>query len=73
MDGIRWWQFTSTGISGGLDKNVVLLDDNENNTKYNYNQRRKKTMDFLFNIKGDPAWNEGTLTFTTDTQTKCAH
>ena len=27
MDGIRWWQFTSTGIAGGLDKNVVLLDD----------------------------------------------
>lgn len=28
LDGIRWWQFTSTGISGGLDKNVVLIDDN---------------------------------------------
>lgn len=28
MDGIRWWQFTSTGIAGGLDKNIVLLDDN---------------------------------------------
>lgn len=27
MDGIRWWQFTSTGIAGGLDKNVVLIDD----------------------------------------------
>lgn len=27
MDGIRWWQFTSTGIAGGLDKNIVLLDD----------------------------------------------
>lgn len=26
LDGIRWWQFTSTGIAGGLDKNVVLLD-----------------------------------------------
>ena len=26
MDGIRWWQFTSTGVAGGLDKNVVLLD-----------------------------------------------
>ena len=29
MDGIRWWQFTSTGIAGGLDKNVVLLDDEQ--------------------------------------------
>lgn len=27
MDGIRWWQFTSTGIAGGLDLNYVLLDD----------------------------------------------
>ena len=30
MDGIRWWQFTSTGITGGLDKNVVLIDDDSN-------------------------------------------
>lgn len=29
MDGIRWWQFTSTGIAGGLDKNIVLLDDKQ--------------------------------------------
>lgn len=29
MDGIRWWQFTSTGIAGGLDKNIVLLDDEQ--------------------------------------------
>lgn len=27
IDGVRWWQFTSTAIAGGLDKNVVLLDD----------------------------------------------
>ena len=33
MDGIRWWQFTSTGIAGGLDKNVVLLDDDVTETK----------------------------------------
>lgn len=33
MDGIRWWQFTSTGIAGGLDKNVVLIDDNQNTIK----------------------------------------
>ena len=24
---MRWWQFTSTGLAGGLDKNIVLLDD----------------------------------------------
>lgn len=29
MEGVRWWQFTSTAIAGGLDKNVVLLDDDE--------------------------------------------
>ena len=33
MDGVRWWQFTSTGLAGGLDKNVVLLDDDETETK----------------------------------------
>ena len=27
MDGVRFWQFTSTALAGGLDKNVVLLDD----------------------------------------------
>lgn len=59
MDDIRWWQFTSTGIAGGLDKNVVLLDDDE--TVQNINLKGEATMDFLFNIKGDPQWNEGTL------------
>lgn len=29
MDGVRWWQFTSNAMEGGLDKNVVLLDDEE--------------------------------------------
>ena len=33
MDGVRFWQFTSTGLAGGLDKNVVLLDDDETETK----------------------------------------
>lgn len=27
MEGVRFWQFTSTALSGGLDKNIVLLDD----------------------------------------------
>lgn len=30
LDGIRFWQFTSTALQGGLDKNIVLLDDDEN-------------------------------------------
>lgn len=62
MDGIRWWQFTSTGIAGGLDKNVVLLEDDVNNATQS-NFKGEETMDFLFNIKGDPQWNEGTLYF----------
>lgn len=61
MDGIRWWQFTSTGIAGGLDKNVVLLDDDD--TIQSNDSKGEETMDFLFNIKGDPNWNEGTLYF----------
>lgn len=27
MEHVRWWQFTSTAITGGLDKSIVLLDD----------------------------------------------
>ena len=30
MDHIRWWQFTSTGLAGGLDKNVVIINDSDN-------------------------------------------
>lgn len=65
MDGIRWWQFTSTGLPDrGLDKNVVLLDDNVTGTAtQSTNFKGEETMDFLFNIKGDPQWNEGTLYF----------
>lgn len=33
MDGIRWWQFTSNAMQGGLDKNVVLLDDEQTENK----------------------------------------
>lgn len=29
MDGVRWWQFTSSALQGGLDKNIVLLDDDD--------------------------------------------
>lgn len=27
MSHTKWWQFTSTGIAGGLDKNVVIVGD----------------------------------------------
>lgn len=33
MEGIKWWQFTSTGLAGGLDKNVVLIGDETEPTK----------------------------------------
>lgn len=33
MEGLKWWQFTSTAIAGGLDKNVVLIDDDVTETK----------------------------------------
>lgn len=33
IDGARLWQFTSTGIAGGLDKNVVLLDDDNDSVR----------------------------------------
>lgn len=33
MDGIRWWQFTSNAMQGGLDKSVVLLDDDDVQTE----------------------------------------
>ena len=35
MEGIRWWQFTSTALPGGLDKNIVLLDDDVKENKKN--------------------------------------
>lgn len=28
MGHTRWWQFTSTGLAGGLDKNVVIIGSN---------------------------------------------
>jgi hypothetical protein len=33
MDHTRWWQFTSTGLSGGLDKNVVIIGSEGSNKK----------------------------------------
>ena len=33
MDHTRWWQFTSTGLAGGLDKNVVIVGSELNKKK----------------------------------------
>lgn len=40
LDGVRFWQFTSTALQGGLDKNIVLLDDDENHV-HNETQNKK--------------------------------
>lgn len=46
MDGIRFWQFTSTALQGGLDKNIVLLDDEnpETNVYQNNNTEENEEM-----------------------------
>lgn len=33
MEHTRWWQFTSTGLAGGLDKNVVIIGSETSNKK----------------------------------------
>ena len=56
MDGIRWWQFTSTGIAGGLDKNVVLLDDeqtasSEKQEEIEKNEEEEDMLNFVMRSK----------------------
>lgn len=46
MDGIRWWQFTSNAMTGGLDKSVVLLDD-EPKEDTNENKENVEVEDML--------------------------
>ena len=51
MDGVRWWQFTSTALAGGLDKNIVLLDDNEKENKTNENLKEYENMKAVIRSK----------------------
>ena len=51
MDGIRWWQFTSTGIAGGLDKNVVLIDDDSDVTTDTTKRKGILKMEELLHVK----------------------
>lgn len=54
MDGVRWWQFTSTGIAGGLDKNVVLIDDDQHETTPTENKKKGiLKMEELLHVKND--------------------
>lgn len=47
LDGIRWWQFTSVGIAGGLDKNVVLLDDDSDEAIQIQEREEEEDMNFV--------------------------
>lgn len=46
LDGIRWWQFTSVGIAGGLDKNIVLLDDDQSDIVQEILKGMEHNMDY---------------------------
>lgn len=47
MDGIRWWQFTSNAMQGGLDKSVVLIDDDESTEVNKENKENEEEEDML--------------------------
>ena len=47
MDGIRFWQFTSTALQGGLDKNIVLLDDDNPETKETQTEENEEMKDYV--------------------------
>ena len=51
MDGIRWWQFTSNAMLGGLDKNVVLLDDDEPKEDNKENEEEENMLNFVMRSK----------------------
>lgn len=44
MDGVRWWQFTSNAMEGGLDKNVVLINDEEPKEDNKENEEEQEDM-----------------------------
>ena len=49
MDHTRWWQFTSTGLADGLDKNVVIIDDG--NGLVNNKEEEEENMNFVVRSK----------------------
>lgn len=46
MDHTRWWQFTSTGLAGGLDKNVVIVG-----SELNKKEEEEENMNFVVRSK----------------------
>ena len=52
MDGIRWWQFTSNAMVGGLDKNVVLIDDEQTEKQETVtNEEENNMLNFVMRSK----------------------
>lgn len=51
MDGIRWWQFTSNAMQGGLDKNVVLINDDEPKEENKENEEAEDMLNFVMRSK----------------------
>ena len=51
MDGIRWWQFTSNAMQGGLDKSVVLLDDVQTEQKETTDEEDENMLNFVMRSK----------------------
>lgn len=49
LDGIRFWQFTSTALHGGLDKNIVLLDDDENPLTNQTSNKQMEEQEYMKN------------------------
>lgn len=65
MDGIRWWQFTSTAITGGLDKNIVLISDDTTTTTTTTTTQEKlggfNDMEFTFSVSGDKNYHSKSI------------
>lgn len=51
MDGIRWWQFTSNAMVGGLDKNVVLINEDEPIEDTKENEEEEDMLNFVMRSK----------------------
>lgn len=59
MDGIRWWQFTSNAMQGGLDKSVVLIDDDEPKEVNKENKENEEEEDMLNFVMRSKSGNQG--------------
>ena len=53
MEHTRWWQFTSTGLAGGLDKNVVIINDGDSLVN------KKKEEDIMNFVVRSDSGNQG--------------